>query len=70
MYVVLTNHVDNFFFSDTSYVNLSPMQKTLKRIEGIRKMCGDLCDTSKEVHPGDFLGYVTSKVTTSNNQLE
>jgi len=47
---------------DTSYVNLSPMQKTLKRIEGIRKMCGDLCDTSKEVHPGDFLGYVTSKV--------
>lgn len=47
---------------DTSYVNLSPMQKTLKRIEGIRKICGDLCDTSKEINPGDFLGYVTSKV--------
>ena len=70
LYVVLTNHVDDFFSSDTSYVNLSPMQKTLKRIEGIRKICGDLCDTSKEINPGDFLGYVTSKVKTFNNRRE
>ena len=46
------------------------MQKTLERIEAIRKMCGDLCDTSKEINQGDFLGYVTSKVTTSNNRRE
>ena len=43
------------------------MQKTLRRIKAIRKICGDLCDTSKEINPGEFLGSVTSKVMIFDN---
>ena len=42
--------------------NVSPMQKTVRRIKAIQEMCGDLCDTSKEITPGEFLGSVTSAV--------
>jgi len=39
-----------------------PMEKTVKRIKMIREVCGDLCDTSKKIEPGEFMGSVTSKV--------
>jgi len=34
----------------------------VKRIEMIRQVCGDLCDTSKNITPGDFIGSVSAKV--------
>ena len=39
-----------------------PMEKTVKRINMIKDVCGDLCDTSKEIKPGEFMGSVTAKV--------
>jgi len=39
-----------------------PMEKTVKRIKMIKEVCGDLCDTSKEIEPGEFVGSVTAKV--------
>ena len=39
-----------------------PMEKTMKRIKMIKEVCGDLCDTSKEIEPGEFVGSVTAKV--------
>lgn len=47
---------------DQGCTSMDPMQKTLKRIQAIKQMCGDLCDTSKEITPGEFMGSVTSKV--------
>ena len=41
---------------------LDPMGKTLQIIERIRTLCGDLCDTTKKITPGDFMGTVTAKV--------
>merc|ERR1712106_186146 len=38
------------------------MEKTVKRINMIKEVCGDLCDTSKEIEPGEFVGSVTAKV--------
>merc|ERR1711892_1399612 len=38
------------------------MEKTLKRIKMVKEVCGDLCDASKEIEPGEFLGSVTAKV--------
>ena len=43
-----------------------PMEKTLKRIKMIKEVCGDLCDTSKEIEPGEFIGSVTAKVNASH----
>ena len=54
-------------FLDLGCTNMDPMQKTLRRIQSIQQMCGDLCDTSKEITPGDFMGSVTSKVVPSLN---
>ena len=46
-----------------SELNISdPMEKTVKRIHMIKDVCGDLCDTSKEIEPGEFIGSVTAKV--------
>ena len=42
---------------------LDPMEKTLKRIKVIRELCGDLCDTTKDITPGEFMGSVTAQVT-------
>lgn len=42
--------------------NPDPMQKTLERIKMIKKDCGDLCDTTKKIEPGEFIGSVTAKV--------
>ena len=39
-----------------------PMAKTMKKIKAIRELCDDLCDTSKKIKPGEFLGTVTAKV--------
>ena len=39
-----------------------PMEKTMKRIKMVKEICGDLCDTSKEISPGEFMGSVTAKV--------
>ena len=50
---------------DLGYANMDPMQKTLRRIQSIKQMFGDLCDTSKEITPGDFIWSVTSKVVPS-----
>ena len=38
------------------------MDKTGKAFQAIRDLCGELCDTTKEITPGDFVGAVTSKV--------
>ena len=35
---------------------------TLRRLAVLREECGELCDTSKPVNQGEFLGSVTSKV--------
>ena len=42
-----------------------PMQKTVERIKLIKKDCGELCDTTKKIEPGDFMGSVTAKVSIS-----
>ena len=42
--------------------DLGGMDKTGKAILAIREICGELCDTTKEITPGDFMGTVTSKV--------
>merc|ERR1712013_255556 len=39
-----------------------PMQKTLERIKLIKEDCGELCDTTKKIEPGVFMGSVTAKV--------
>ena len=41
---------------------MGAMDKTVKAIQAVREICGELCDTTKEITPGDFIGEVTSKV--------
>ena len=55
-------------YSVQEFDKLEPMEKTQKRIEGIRQMCGDLCDTAKNITPGDLIGSVTAKVSKRNPQ--
>merc|ERR1711971_15277 len=38
------------------------MDKTVQAIRAICDICGELCDTTKEITQGDFMGAVTSKV--------
>jgi len=47
---------------DPELEKLDPIERNLKRIKGIRNVCGDLCDTSKKITPGEFIGSVTAKV--------
>merc|ERR1711892_219547 len=44
--------------------NIDPhaMDKTVETILEIKKICGELCDTSKKIIPDDFMGSVTSEV--------
>merc|ERR1712130_188723 len=37
-------------------------KKIVRRIKKIQGQCGDLCDTTKSITPGHFLGSVTAKV--------
>eukprot|EP00091_Calanus_sinicus_P002239 TRINITY_DN12279_c0_g1_i1.p1 TRINITY_DN12279_c0_g1~~TRINITY_DN12279_c0_g1_i1.p1 ORF type:complete len:386 (-),score=73.65 TRINITY_DN12279_c0_g1_i1:23-1180(-) len=48
--------------SDLDEISLSPMEKTEEQIRAIRELCGELCDTTKPIVPGEFMGTVTSKV--------
>ena len=34
----------------------------MKRIFALKSSCGDLCNTNKEVMPGEFIGTVKSDV--------
>ena len=35
----------------------------IQRISKLEKKCGDLCNTAKNIQPGDFLGTVKSDVS-------
>ena len=50
------------YFTGSALHSLTPIEKTMKRIKIIRNLCGDLCDTTKKVTPGDFMGMITAKV--------
>ena len=41
---------------------IGELEKTVKTIYAIREMCGDLCNTTKQIKPGHFIGTVTAKV--------
>ena len=41
---------------------IGELEKTVRTIYAIREMCGDLCNTTKEIIPGYFIGTVTAKV--------
>ena len=49
-------------YLDLEDENLGAMDKTGKAILAIREICGELCDTTKAITPGAFIGTVTSKV--------
>ena len=39
----------------------------MKRILKLQSSCGDLCNTGKEVKPGEFIGTVKSDVNITNS---
>ena len=51
-----------FQYLDLEDDSLGAMDKTVHAVRAIREICGELCDTTKEIAQGDFIGAVTSKV--------
>ena len=50
------------YYCDRSRRLIGELEKTVKTIYAIREMCGDLCNTTKQIKPGHFIGTVTAKV--------
>ena len=55
------NHKDKMDHNDHMDHD-SPTAKTMARIDAIQSLCGELCDTTKVITPGQFMGSVKAEV--------
>jgi len=47
----------------SEYQYLDPQARTMARIGQVQSVCGELCDTAKEIKQGQFMGSVRAKVS-------
>ena len=61
MITIVSDHYKNKVFKTPSD-EFRREDTILERIKKLETKCGDLCNTAKNIQPGDFLGTVKSDV--------
>ena len=68
LYLIITHYLQmELYFKNIGEYKSDLWNKVMKRILKLQSSCGDLCNTGKEVKPGEFIGTVKSDVNITNS---